>query len=65
MMIVPPACQAPLRAVVAEDLRRPKCPRCAAPLFVAEESRFNGRGRIDHDWSCDDCGHEFVTSVWL
>jgi uncharacterized protein with PIN domain len=44
---------------------RPKCPRCDGVLFVAEESRFNVRGRIDHAWACDDCGHEFVTSIVL
>jgi hypothetical protein len=34
-------------------------------LLIAEESRFNVRGRIDHAWSCDDCGKEFVTSIRL
>ena len=53
-----------------EDLSRPKCPRCGSALLVAEESRFNANtctamGRIDHDWSCDDCGNEFVTSIRL
>jgi hypothetical protein len=32
-------------------------------LLVAEQSRFNMHGRTDHAWSCDDCGHEFVTSI--
>jgi hypothetical protein len=22
-------------------------------------------GRIDHDWSCDDCGNAFATSIRL
>jgi hypothetical protein len=34
-------------------------------LLIAEESRFNVRGRIDHAWSCDHCGKEFVTSIRL
>jgi hypothetical protein len=39
-------------------------------LLVAESSRFdagaaNTMGRIDHDWSCDDCGNAFVTSIRL
>jgi hypothetical protein len=34
-------------------------------LLMAEESRFNIRGRIDHTWSCDECGNEFVTSIRL
>ena len=34
-------------------------------LLVAEQSEFNLKGRIRHAWSCDDCGHEFVTSIRL
>jgi hypothetical protein len=34
-------------------------------LLIAEESRFDVKGRIDHAWSCDDCGHEFVTCIRL
>jgi hypothetical protein len=44
---------------------RPNCPRCGSMLLMAEESRFNIRGRIDHAWSCDDCGNAFVTSIRL
>jgi hypothetical protein len=32
-------------------------------LLVAERSRFNLAGRIDHVWACDDCGTEFETSI--
>jgi RNase P subunit RPR2 len=66
-MLVQTACQAkPLsRVSVSENLRRPKCPRCDSTVLVAEESRFDGSGRIDHDWSCDDCGNRFVTSVLI
>jgi predicted RNA-binding Zn-ribbon protein involved in translation (DUF1610 family) len=60
-MIVQTACRAP----ATKELSRPKCPRCGSVLLVAEESRFNARGRIDHAWSCDDCGNEFVTSIRL
>jgi hypothetical protein len=49
----------------AESLRRPKCPCCGSVLLVAEESWFNTKGRIDHAWSCDDCGQAFVTSIRL
>jgi ribosomal protein S27AE len=48
-----------------ENLGRPKCPRCGSILLIAEESRFNVRGRIDHAWSCDDCGNAFMTSIRL
>jgi ribosomal protein L37AE/L43A len=64
-MIVPSACRDETRAMTTESLRRPNCPRCGGNLLVAEESRFNARGHIDHDWSCDDCGHQFATSVRL
>jgi hypothetical protein len=32
-------------------------------LLVAEQSRFNLAGRIDHFWACDVCGTEFETSI--
>jgi len=70
-MIVQSACQvrAP-RFLASEGLSRPQCPRCGSVLLVAESSRFdagaaNTMGRIDHDWSCDDCGNAFVTSIRL
>jgi hypothetical protein len=44
---------------------RPNCPRCGNVLLIAEESAFNLKGRIRHAWSCDDCAHEFVTSITL
>ncbi len=76
-MIVQSACQAlstrlPIRlstlstwALATEKLRRPKCPRCGSVLLVAEQSRFDAKGRIDHDWSCDECGNAFATSIRL
>ena len=74
-MMVQSACQASSprgssRPLASESLSRPKCPRCGSVLLVAEESRFNANasntmGRIDHDWSCDDCGNAFATSIRL
>ena len=65
-MIVQSACQsASIRVLATEDLSRPKCPDCGSVLLIAEESRFNLRGRIDHAWSCDECGTAFVTSIRL
>ena len=71
-MIVQSACQAPSRREApskrdhaTENLSRPKCPRCDSILLVAEESRFNAGGRIDHAWSCDDCGNAFMTTIRL
>jgi len=63
-MIVQSAC-ASTRIVATEDLRRPQCPDCGSVLLIAEESRFNHRGHIDHAWSCDACGTAFVTSIRL
>ena len=65
-MIVQSACRsASIRVLATEDLSRPKCPDCGSVLLIAEESRFNLRGRIDHAWSCDECGTAFVTSIRL
>jgi predicted RNA-binding Zn-ribbon protein involved in translation (DUF1610 family) len=65
-MIVQSAYQnASCRVVATEDLSRPNCPDCGSVLLIAEESRFNLRGRIDHAWSCDHCGSAFVTSIRL
>ena len=65
-MIDQTACQSASRRVVAtEDLSRPKCPDRGSVLLIAEASRFNLRGRIDHAWSCDGCGSAFVTSIRL
>jgi predicted RNA-binding Zn-ribbon protein involved in translation (DUF1610 family) len=65
-MIVQSAYQSASTWVLAtEDLSRPKCPDCGSVLLVAEESRFYLRGRIDHAWSCDECGTAFVTSIRL
>ena len=55
----------PSRSLPAEKPSRPKCPCCGSVLLIAEESRFNAKGRIDHIWSCDDCGHACVTTIRL
>jgi len=44
---------------------RPKCPRCGGIVFLADRSRFDLAGRIQHVWCCDDCCNEFVTSIGL
>ena len=45
------------------ELMRPNCPHCGATVLIAERAAFNPDGRIRHTWSCDACGHEFVTSI--
>jgi DNA-directed RNA polymerase subunit RPC12/RpoP len=47
----------------AKRPKRPDCPHCGSRLLVAEQSRFNLAGRIDHFWACDHCGTEFRTSI--
>jgi hypothetical protein len=65
-MMVQSARQLPASRVLGtSNLSRPNCPRCGKALLVAEESLFVLSGRIDHAWSCDDCGNEFVTSIRL
>jgi len=51
--------------VVSQNFGRPRCPRCGSVLLIAEESEFDLKGRIRHLWSCDDCAHEFSTSITL
>ena len=50
---------------IASNYGRPNCPRCGSVVLIAEESAFNLRGRIRHAWACDECSHEFVTSIPL
>jgi RNase P subunit RPR2 len=62
-MIAPPPLARPIySAAIQRRQKRPDCPHCGSRLLVAEQSRFNFAGRIDHLWACDDCGTEFETS---
>ena len=45
--------------------QRPNCPDCGGVILLANHARFHAKGRIDHVWSCDDCGSEFMTSISL
>jgi DNA-directed RNA polymerase subunit RPC12/RpoP len=63
MMFAPLRYPRPRPIDSAESLKRPSCPHCGSRLLVAEQSRFNLAGRIDHFWACDDCGTEFKTSI--
>jgi transposase-like protein len=59
------AVQETVKLAVMRDFGRPKCPRCGSMMMIAEESEFNVRGCIRHAWACDDCAHEFTTSIAL
>jgi transposase-like protein len=50
---------------VTRNFGRPNCPRCGSVLLMAEESEFSPKGCIRHSWSCDDCAHQFMTSIRL
>ena len=43
----------------------PLCPQCNDLLFAPAASEYVSRSHVRHVWSCDDCGHEFSTSVSL
>jgi ribosomal protein S27AE len=58
-MDIQTACRTPSKT----ELRRPKCPNCGSVALFAEHSVFNPNAGIHHCWSCDECGHEFMTSV--
>jgi transposase-like protein len=47
------------------QLPRPACPRCGEPHLAAAASELVDCGQIRHSWSCDSCGHDFVTDVRL
>jgi ribosomal protein L37AE/L43A len=53
------------RAENRERLKRPYCPLCGRRLLLAERSRFDAGGLIEHFWACDHCGTQFKTSIAL
>jgi len=60
----PPAWSKPVHSAENRNrAQRPDCPHCGSRLLVAEQSRFDLAGRIDHVWVCDDCGAQFETST--
>jgi ribosomal protein S27AE len=46
-------------------LERPTCPRCGDAVLAAEAATLVARGLVRNSWSCDSCGHDFVTAVRL
>jgi ribosomal protein S27AE len=43
----------------------PSCPRCGDTVFAPEISEHVSAHEVRHRWSCESCGHGFVTSVDL
>jgi transcription elongation factor Elf1 len=51
--------------VDARRLAFPTCPRCNDEFIAATASEHVSEKQVRHLWSCDSCGHAFVTSVRL
>jgi hypothetical protein len=44
---------------------RPSCSICSDTMIAPEASVFNTNGQVSYLWSCDACGHSFVTEITL
>jgi predicted RNA-binding Zn-ribbon protein involved in translation (DUF1610 family) len=53
----------PIVMASAGFFSRPSCPRCGEEQYAPELSQFAGANRVHNAWSCDACGHRFLTSV--
>jgi transposase-like protein len=53
----------PVLIAFARYFTRPLCPRCGQEQFVPERSAFVGPGDVRHSWRCEDCSHDFCTTV--
>jgi hypothetical protein len=41
------------------------CTRCNDAVIAPSRSEYMGEHRVRHSWSCENCGHQFETSVHL
>jgi ribosomal protein L37AE/L43A len=41
------------------------CAQCGEALVASTWSEYVSRHRVRHLWSCDACGYEFETTVYL
>jgi ribosomal protein L37AE/L43A len=41
------------------------CAQCGAPIIGPEWSEHLSERCVRHFWSCDACGYEFETSIYL
>jgi len=46
-------------------MRRIACAQCGASIIAALWSEHIDERRIRNSWSCDECGYEFETEVYL
>jgi transcription elongation factor Elf1 len=49
--------------MAARRLARPQCPHCNDMLIAPAVSVHVHHDDIRHWWTCDACGHEFMTAV--
>lgn len=49
----------------AGQLVRPRCPQCTEQQFASDASVHVNDNDIRHWWSCESCGHQFMTTVTL
>lgn len=41
----------------------PRCSICSDLMVAPEASALQGGGKVSYLWSCDTCGHGFVTQA--
>ena len=54
---------APALNAFARYVTRPCCPQCGHEQLVPERSEFVGDGGVRHAWRCEDCNHDFCTTI--
>ena len=54
--------RAPARA---QFFKSNSCAQCGGKLLAPEWSEHVNERCVRHFWSCDDCGYEFESSVYL
>jgi C4-type Zn-finger protein len=55
----------PKAAAGAQFFRSNSCPQCGDKLLAPEWSEHVNERCIRHFWSCEACGYEFESSVYL
>ena len=56
---------APVPSAGKRYFAMPPCPQCGDTVFAPEISEHVSAHEVRHRWSCEACGHGFITSVDL
>jgi predicted RNA-binding Zn-ribbon protein involved in translation (DUF1610 family) len=57
---------APACSIAPYNISRLFCPQCKDLIIAATQSQHVSTNEIRHWWTCENCGHEFRTTVrWL